>query len=197
MERRAAMVDRVVDERVIAACQRGDRDAFRALFDAYKDKIYSITLHFFGGDDALAGDVTQQVFLKLFDSIGQFRRDSEFATWLYRLVSNVCIDEHRRRRRFVPFAETLLSNIRVSEKLSQEEDCSRRETADYVRAAIARLTPKLRIVVLLRHFEDLSYDEMACALGCSKGTVASRLNRGHKILARHLRHLREADAAKK
>ena len=76
------------------------------------------------------------------------------------------------------------------ERKSEEERYTQREIADSVKEAIAGLKPKLRIAILLKYFEDLSYDEMAQVLGCSKGTVASRLNRGHKMLARQLAHLR-------
>ena len=73
-----------------------------------------------------------------------------------------------------------------------EEHLDRRETQGQVRAAILQLKPKLRLVILLKYFEGLSYEEMAQVLGCSSGTVASRLNRGHQMLARKLGHLRGA-----
>ena len=193
MERRAPMHDQgndqKIDESVIKACQHGDRDAFRQLFEAYKDRVYSIAFHFCTNETS-AKDITQQVFLRLFSSINQFRFDSEFTTWLYRLVANMCIDEQRKMKRFVFFGD---QSVEVKEpgKKYVEEHYIRRELAGTVKAAIAELKPKLRIAILLKYFEDLSYDEMATALGCSKGTVASRLNRGHAALARKLGHLRE------
>src|ERR1700716_4279695 len=89
---------------VISACQQGDREAFRLLFEAYKDRVFSIACYSLG-NEAAADDVTQQIFVKLFTRIGQFRGDSEFTTWLYRLVFNSCLDERRRQRRFLPIAE--------------------------------------------------------------------------------------------
>ena len=89
-----------IDSRTIAACQQGDREALRVLFEEYKDRVYSIALYSLSGDETAAGDATQQVFLKLMTRIGQFRGDAEFATWLYRLVVNTCHDEHRKQRRF-------------------------------------------------------------------------------------------------
>lgn len=179
--------EQVVDWRVIKACQEGDRDAYRVLFEAYQDRTYTIAYHFCG-DDALARDLTQQVFLKLFGSIGQFRFDAEFSTWLYRLVANVCMDEHRRRRRFVPWDATAGID-RLIERKTGEEHLGRKEMAASVRKAIAELKPKLRMVILLKYFEELSYEQMATVLDCSAGTVASRLNRGHRALARKLGHL--------
>src|ERR1700704_6794027 len=86
---------------VIRACQQGDREAFRLLFEAYKDRVFSIACYSLG-NEAAADDVTQQVFVKLFTRIGQFRGDSEFTTWLYRLVINSCLDERRRQKHFLP-----------------------------------------------------------------------------------------------
>src|SRR5262245_58620792 len=100
MERRAVMTEPTIDGAVINACQQGDRDAFRLLFETYKNRVFSIALYSFSGDEAAASDVTQQVFLKLMSAITQFRREAEFTTWLYRMVVNACIDEQRRRRRF-------------------------------------------------------------------------------------------------
>ena len=192
MERRAVASDREINERVIEACRRGDREAFRLLFETYKDRVYSISLYYFKGDEALAHDVTQQVFLKLMTRLEQFRHDAEFTTWLYRMVVNACLDEQRRRRRFLPFGDGFVTNGRTPGERSAEERYARVELADCVKAAISDLRPKLRLPILLKYVEGLSYDEMACVLNCSKGTVASRLNRGHKILARRLAHLRGA-----
>ena len=176
--------DREIGAEIIEACRSGDRDAFRALYDFYKDQVYSISLYFFHGDPSAASDVTQQVFLKLMTSIGQFRGDAEFSTWLYRLVVNACLDEARRSK---PEAASIAHLEGFAGPGSQEEDYARAQTANAVRAAVAALPPKFRIAVLLRYFEDLSYEQMAKALHCSMGTVASRLSRGHKILAELLK----------
>jgi RNA polymerase sigma-70 factor (ECF subfamily) len=195
MEQRAVASEQSIDERVIEACRRGDREAFRLLFEAYKDKVYSISLYYFQGDEATARDVAQQVFLKLITKIEQFRRDAEFTTWLYRLVVNACLDERRRRRRFIFFGDGFEMSGRATEKSSQEERYARIELAESVKVAIGELRPKLRLPILLKYIEGLSYEEMALALNCSKGTIASRLNRGHKILAERLGRWRGALAA--
>jgi RNA polymerase sigma-70 factor (ECF subfamily) len=188
MERRAAMADQLIDGRVIEACQQGDRAAFQILFETYKDKVFSIAVYSSGGDRAVADDVTQQIFLKLFTAIGQFRGDSEFTTWLYRLVVNACLDERRRRRRLLPWGETTAMR-NPGEKKPQEKQYARLEVAEAVRAAISELKPKFRLPILLKYIEGLSYEEIAAVMGCSKGTVASRLNRGHSQLAKRLSHL--------
>ena len=192
MERCAAMGETWTGERVVEGCRAGDREAFRLLFERHKDRVYSVALYFFGGDEATAHDITQQVFLKLFSRIGQFQGESEFSTWLYRVTTNACLDEQRKRRRFLPFGEAASAEPRA--RGAQEERVAGAELEGAVARAVASLKPKLRVVMLLKYFEELSYEEIAAAVGCSTGTVASRLNRGHKILARKLGHLRGAFA---
>jgi RNA polymerase sigma-70 factor (ECF subfamily) len=172
------------DREVIKACQHGDADAFRALFEAHKDKVYSIALRF-GGNSAVAMDIAQDVFLKLLSSIQEFRGDSSFDSWLYRLVINRCLDHQRRSRRLIPILEGLLDAVR-SPKDSALDDLLRAETRNQVQQVVAKLPPEQRIVIVLRYTEGLSYDQIAEILDCSPGTVASRLNRAHKSLERRL-----------
>lgn len=187
MERQAVMAEPTVDGQVIRACQHGDRDAFRLLFEAYKDRVFSIAVYSLG-DRAVADDVTQQIFLKLFSAIGQFRGDSEFTTWLYRMVVNACHDERRRTKRLTPLGPTAIESPRDGKP--QETQYARQEIAAVVQSAIGQLKPTFRVPILLRYVEGLSYEEIAEVMGCSKGTVASRLNRGHTELAQRLAHLR-------
>jgi RNA polymerase sigma-70 factor (ECF subfamily) len=189
MEQRAVMTEPIIDERVIEACQEGDREAFRLLFETYKNKVFSIAVYTLGGDETAASDVSQQIFLKLMTTIDQFRGDSAFTTWLYRLVVNACIDEQRKRRRFLPFGESVPPS-KIEYKGAAEKHFAKLEIANSVQAAIKQLSPKLRMPILLKYVEGLSYEEIAGVLGCSKGTVASRLNRGHRSLARKLSGLR-------
>ncbi len=191
MESGVLMGESRTGESVIEACKLGDRDAFRQLFERHKDRVYSVALYFFGGDEATAGDVTQQVFLKLFTRINQFQGESEFTTWLYRLTTNACVDEQRKRGRYLQFGD----GVEAKEPrgtFTNEDRLVSAEAAEAVKHAVAALKPKLRVVMLLKYFEEMSYEEIAAALGLSKGTVASRLNRGHKILARKLGHMRGA-----
>src|ERR1043165_2729037 len=95
------MSKHIIDERVLEACRCGDSESFRLLFEACKDRVYSIALCFFEGDGVVATDVTQEVFLKLMTNISQFQSRAEFSTWLYRLVTNACLDRKRALRRFL------------------------------------------------------------------------------------------------
>ena len=183
------MTKQIIDDGIIEACQRGDSDAFRQVFEAYKDRVYSIALCFFDGNEAVAKDITQDVFLKLMTTITQFQHRSEFSTWLYRLITNACLDRKRSLRRFLSLGSSRES-MPPDKQRSIEDKLIQKELESSVRKVIAEMKPRLRMAILLKYFEDLSYEEMAVALGCSKGTVASRLNRAQQILARKLSHLR-------
>ena len=133
--------------------------------------------------------MTQQVFLKLMTTVGQFRGDSGFSTWLYRLVVNTCTDGARKSKSQAISLERSALDALVRAG-SQEERLARAQMASSVQSAVSTLPPKFRIAILLRYFEDLSYEEMAKVLNCSMGTVASRLSRGHRILAEKLAPLK-------
>jgi RNA polymerase sigma-70 factor, ECF subfamily len=184
------MKETEVSAEILAACQRGDREAFHLLFETYKDRVYTIAFHY-SNDENLAKDTTQQVFIKLFDQIKKFRGDAQFSTWLYRIVINICLDEQRKTRRFVPIATPENESI-TAVPGQQEEGYQRKQIAQQVRKALMKLPPQIRAALLLKYFEGLSYQEIAQATNSSPGTIASRLNRGHKALAHLLAHLRSA-----
>lgn len=185
----AVMTEKRVDEDLLAACLSGDSEALQTLFEKHQRRVYSIALNFFGGEEQTAKDATQQVFLKLFVKLEQFRSEAEFTTWLYRVVVNTCIDEQRKHKRFFSLSDLLgIREPRV--KKTQEDKYERRAMSDEVQKAVADLKPKLRLPILLKYVEGLSYEEIADVLEISPGTVASRLNRGHKALAQKLGHLR-------
>ena len=175
------MAEREIAASTLEACRRGDRDAFRALYETYKDKVYSICLYFFHGNSAEAADVTQEVFLKLFAGIVSFRGEAGISTWLYRLVQNACLDASRRNA-----ARERVPEPPNEQPATPEEELLDSQDVQAVQQAVSSLPPKFRLPILLRYFEDYSYEEMSTTLNCSMGTVASRLNRGHKMLAKLL-----------
>jgi RNA polymerase sigma-70 factor (ECF subfamily) len=177
------MVLETSDREVIEGCRRGERDAFRDLFEAYKDKIYSIALRF-SGDESLAMDIAQDTFLKLFSTMSDFRGDAAFSTWVYRLVVNACLDHKRRSWRMIPIADELIAVLRAP--CDSLHSMLHSEMRERVRTAVETLSPDMRMAVVLRYTEGLSYEQIAEAMGCSEGTVASRLNRAHKALERRL-----------
>ena len=180
------MVAEETGRELVQACQRGERDAFRALFEHYKGKVYSIAFRF-SGNESTAMDIAQDTFVKLFSCIRDFRGDSSFDTWIYRLVVNSCMDQRRRTWRLAPLADRFQQTLR--DPNNALTDLLRSERGGQVRAAVDRLTPDLRIAIVLRYTEGLSYEQIAEVLGCSLGTVASRLNRAHKRLEERLARL--------
>jgi RNA polymerase sigma-70 factor (ECF subfamily) len=181
------MVLEQTERELIEACQRGEREAFRELFERHKDKVYSIALRY-GGDATIAMDIAQDAFLKLFSGIRSFRGDSSFESWLYRLVVNSCFDQKRKTRRLMPLVDGLLDALQ-SPGASALDEMMRSELSSRVRAVVESLPPDQRMVIVLRYTQGLSYDEIAVILGCSTGTIASRLNRVHKLLERRLSRL--------
>jgi RNA polymerase sigma-70 factor (ECF subfamily) len=175
---------------IVDACRRGEPDAFATLFELHRDRVYSIALRF-SGDPSVALDITQDTFLKLLSKIGEFRGEASFESWLYRLVVNGCLDHRRAGRRWSPLLDGWLSALRASGE-STLQQLLRSEVRENVQQVVAKLPPELRIVVILRYTEQLSYDQIAGILGCPPGTVASRLNRAHKLLERRLAGLRNA-----
>lgn len=172
----------VEEDDPIEGCRRKDPGAQWCLFQRYRDRVYSMAL-FMCRNTADAAEITQDVFLKVFTNLDHFLGESKFETWLYRIVANTVNDYGRRSRRrliresvFWQRRETLHSPSLV-EKQSQDQ------IDETVRSVVASLPEKLRVCIVLRYVEDLSYEEIASVLGIPAGTVAARLSRAHKMLA--------------
>src|SRR3982750_1985068 len=105
MERVAVMDEKQTEQNLLAASRSGDKEALQSLYVQNQKRVFSVALNFFGGDEQLAKDITQQVFLKIFGKIEQFRGEAEFSTWLYRITINACLDEQRKTRRFTSFSD--------------------------------------------------------------------------------------------
>ncbi|HEY3823711.1 MAG TPA: sigma-70 family RNA polymerase sigma factor [Bryobacteraceae bacterium] len=169
---------------LIEGCQRGDPESFRALFEKHKDMVYSVALRYCG-DAVVAQDIAQDTFLKLFSAIGSFRGDSSFDAWLYRMVVNSCFDQKRRTRRLAPLLDEVLAALQTPD-VSALDEVLHREMSAHIKSVVESLAPEQRMVVVLRYTQGLSYEEIAEILGCASGTIASRLNRAHKVLQRKL-----------
>lgn len=172
------------DKEIIEGCQRGESDAFRSLFERHKDKVYSIALRY-SGDAGIAQDIAQETFLKLFTGLRGFRGDSDFGSWLYRLVVNSCLDQKRKTRRLMPLLGDALDLLRAPD-LSAFDELARAELSTHLREVVASLRDDQRMLLVLRYTQSLSYDEIARIMGSTHGTIASRLNRIHRTLERRL-----------
>jgi RNA polymerase sigma-70 factor (ECF subfamily) len=168
------------------------RRALGLLYERHADALVNVAWRV-GGDWAGAQDVVQDVFMSLPARIATFRGESSLSSWLYRIAVNRAIDVRRYERRrpaaglgAVP--DDLLEGARAPSGRSNDPPEPRDDApeAAAVRAALAALSPKLRAIAVLRYVEGLSYEELTEVLGCSLGTVKSRLNRAHAALARRL-----------
>ena len=172
------------DRELVERCRRGESDAFRALFERHKDKVYSIALRY-SGDPAIAQDIAQETFLKLFIGLKTYRGESEFTSWLYRLAVNSCLDQKRKIRRLVPLLDETLAILRAPDA-SAFDEIAQAESRGKLRTVVGHLPDEHRILLVLRYTQGLGYDEIGRILNVASGTVASRLNRIHGILQRRL-----------
>lgn len=173
------------DHRLVEQCRRGDPHAFETLFRKHQTFVYNVALGMLGnGEDA--SDVTQDAFLRLHRSLDSFRGDSSVSTWLYRVAVNLSITELRRRGR---------SRFQLWEDVKHQEEALLNEEPgptpdDAIEAAEDRrvvhqvlrmLPPDYRAIMVLRHFQQLAYEEIAEVLGLSLSQVKTRLFRARKM----------------
>lgn len=175
------MLDTRRDEESLALAQRGDQAAFGALVRRHQDRIYRHLLNLTGSrEEAL--ELAQEVFIKAWEALPQWRPDAQFHTWLYRIASNAGLDLLRRRKvvRFVPLEE---DHDQPAVQAGPEAQLQATQGIRALDAALARLVPEHREIVLLREVEGLGYDELAATLDIDVGTVKSRLARARVALA--------------
>jgi RNA polymerase sigma-70 factor (ECF subfamily) len=175
-----------MDQVLIRRCQAGDDQAFALLFEQYKNLVYRTT-YLTLGSAADAEDILQEVFLQVHRSLDSYDPSrGAFSTWLYRITVNRCLNWRRGRS-----AMDSLEEIGDETKAALHSPADRYDENDSVRRALDCLSRKLRVVVVLRHYWDLSYAEIAEILDLPLGTVKSRLNIG----MRQLRDELESDAS--
>lgn len=175
------------------AAQRGDRDAFKTLFERYHRRAYALA---FGvlrhQDDAL--DVVQDAFIKAHKYLDKFEGNSSFYTWLYRIVMNLAIDHLRKHRRIKPVEldEMRLDNDGDDPLLPRilggnpGRALLDKQIRDRIDQALDQLSENHRAVLVMRELEGLSYEDMAQAMSCSKGTIMSRLFHARRNMQKRL-----------
>jgi RNA polymerase sigma-70 factor (ECF subfamily) len=166
---------------LISRCQQGDQEALKGIFEKYQKKVYRIAYGVVRQrEEAL--DIVQEVFIKLFRSIKNFRGRSQFYTYLYRMTMNTAID-HARKTGKQPMSSL---NEEGSYQPSDEPEKGpervllQKELEEKVKMAMEKLPAEQRAAIIFKDVEGLSYQEMAEAMGCSIGTVMSRLHYGRK-----------------
>jgi len=185
---------------LIARCQEGELSAFNELTVRYRSQVFAITYNALRNEQD-AWDLSQEVFIKAWRNIGKFRGQASFFTWLYRIAANMTIDWLRRKRieaglefdettspgEIAPGAATLPHSEPLPHQRLQDGEIRAR-----IDAAMEKLSPEHRLVVMLREIDGLSYEEIAEAACCSVGTVMSRLFYARKKLQALLKDVYDA-----
>ena len=185
-------------KQLVRQVKRGEVAAFRELVELYEARAHAIALGVIGNRED-AEDIVQDAFLKAYKNINSFRGTSSFYTWLYRIIFNLSIDYTRKRYRTAESSVGDQATLDVSlqrasagvhellgSTSSPDIALERQELQIQIRAAIDKLSPEHRAVILLREFDGLSYNEISDVVGISKGTVMSRLHHARKRLQKTL-----------
>ena len=172
------------DLNLIARFRAGDEDAFDRLFVKHQDYVYNVCLGILANADD-ARDCAQETFLRVYRKVGEFRAEAAFSTWLYRVTVNVCVGHLRKRPRE---AASSLEDEHVREIADEGPEVwtgpDREVDEQLVRQVVAELQDDYRLVLVLRYFQDLSYDEMVQVLGYTMSQLKVKLHRARRAFAR-------------
>jgi RNA polymerase sigma-70 factor (ECF subfamily) len=182
-------------EALIQRCLEGDQLAWDAIVQQYRRKVFNVAYKFVGRHEE-AEDLTQDIFLKIFKSLGTFDRRANFQTWLISVSRNLCIDHYRSVRQKRQTIDRQVDPNALSPVSHEPGPIAAIEQQDRVallREAMAALPEALRAAVMMRDIQELTYQEIAERLKLPEGTVKSRINRGRTELARQIRKMRGDD----
>lgn len=173
-------------ENYVKQLKAGNQEAWKMIVDTYSKKVYNMALNFAGNRDD-AADITQDIFLKVYNNIHKFKEDRGFSSWLLRLSKNYCIDYWRKNKYHRQQSE-LVDNMRIlpdgDDTGSPEESVLRKSDVTYLRQKLRLLPPDLRTLIILRDIQEYSYQEIAEHLDIPLGTTKSRINRARTKLAK-------------
>lgn len=186
------------EQLLLERSKAGDIAAFEKLIEVYQKKIYNLAYRMICNHDD-AADIAQEALIRIFKSIANFKEQSSFSTWVYRITTNVCLDEIRKKknRRVLSLDEEIrvddgeMQRQIMSDDPLPDEVVEREELRSIVNGAIDSLSEEQRLVITLRDIQGLSYDEIAEVLDCPSGTVKSRINRARQALKNVLMTKRE------
>ncbi len=186
-----------LDEDLVARVQRGDKSAFDFLVIKYQHKIIQLVNGYIK-DPSEAQDVAQEVFLKAYRALGSFRGEAAFYTWLYRIAINTAknylLSRSRRSSSFevdIQDAEAIENAPQLQGMDTPERHLLNEEIVDTIKTTIENLPEEMRIAIMLREFEGMSYEEIAVAMDCPVGTVRSRIFRAREAIDSKLNPLLE------
>jgi RNA polymerase sigma-70 factor (ECF subfamily) len=180
---------------LIERCLNGDQAAWDAIVRQHWRRVFNVAYKFVGKHDE-AEDLTQDIFLKIFRSLGTFDRRANFQTWLISVSRNLCIDHYRSVRKERQTIDRSVDAVQLSPAspdIGPHVALERSDRRTLLMAALEKLAPALRTAVVMRDIQELSYQDIAERLRLPEGTVKSRINRGRLELARQVRRLQEQD----
>lgn len=184
------------DDGLVAWAQAGDTEAFEELVFRHRDKIYARAFMMMRQEDE-ALDLSQEAWVKAWQRLHQFHGESSFATWMTRIVINLCLDQIRRQKKVRSESIDQLEEeaggverLMPAEEINPTEGLEKTEIRRRIDEAMGKLTPAHRSVLILHEFEGLQYKEIADRIGVSIGTVMSRLFYARRRLASLLQGLR-------
>ena len=192
------MGDREIDQELVERAQRGDKRAFGLLVEKYQRKLGRLLSRMIR-DPAEVEDVVQEAFIKAYRALPNFRGDSAFYTWLYRIgintAKNYLVSMGRRPRVTAEIELEDAENFEDGDDLrtiaTPETELMSKQVAQNVNETVSALPEELRTAITLREIEGLSYEEIATLMGCPIGTVRSRIFRARETIAEKLRPLLE------
>lgn len=174
----------VSDVALLEGALAGDLEAFDQLVRRHERRAYNIAFRIVGNHHD-ASDALQEALIRIYTHLPEFRRDSAFSTWLFRVVTNACLDSIRRKKVRPEPTDPTVIRLRVggSPGDGPEESLLRRETQQFVQRAISLLPDAMRLIITLRDIQDLSYQEIAEVIGIPPATVKTRLHRARRTLS--------------
>jgi RNA polymerase sigma-70 factor (ECF subfamily) len=180
----------ISDHELVRRCQDGDKRAMETLMRQYQQWVYNIAYGMLASPED-ASDVAQDVFLWLWENIGQFRFKSQFSTWLYRIVTNRCLNlkDQRQRRKTDPMEIDDSQPWVPLDTTTPESTVLQAEQREMLQQALASLKDDYRKILILREMQDLSYEELTEVLGCSLGRVRSRLHEARQALRKAIQRI--------
>jgi RNA polymerase sigma-70 factor (ECF subfamily) len=164
---------------LIRECAAGRTDTYNILVERYKTMAYNIAYRMLGDAD-LANDMAQESFIAAYHGLKDFHFDSKFSSWLYRIVLNKCKDHLRTRKETVPVED--IADLLPASEANPEQMAASRQTGDAVQAALNMLPKQYREVIILKHLEELGYEEIAVILGEHVSTLKVRAHRGREMM---------------
>jgi RNA polymerase sigma-70 factor, ECF subfamily len=170
------------ERELIERCRRGDEGAFQELVERYKDLVYALIARTIP-DRSRAEDAAQDVFLRIHRGIPYFRGEARLSTWIYRIVANVCLQDHGRTREAVSLDDERHAGLAPAGSDRRFGDL---ELKDRLEKAIARLPPNHRLLIAAHYLEGVQYEDLAEALELPLGTVKTQLHRAKQQLRRLL-----------